>query len=125
MRVLRRLVLLLVLAAAAVAVIGRRRRPSTTIGAPTWPPIEDEVELRVGAAALRAAPSEVRVPVTPTPTWVEAVDGDCPQGYPVKVNTSSGIFHVPGGRSYARTKPDRCYATPSDAEADGFRQAKL
>jgi hypothetical protein len=42
----------------------------------------------------------------------------------VKVNESSGIFHVPGGRFYQRTIPDRCYATSADAEADGYRQAK-
>jgi methylphosphotriester-DNA--protein-cysteine methyltransferase len=42
----------------------------------------------------------------------------------VKVKTSSGIFHVPGGRSYERTNPDRCYATPAAAEADGYRPAK-
>lgn len=46
-------------------------------------------------------------------------------GFPVKANASSGIFRVPGGRSYARTKPERCYATPEDAKADGFRRAKL
>jgi hypothetical protein len=52
------------------------------------------------------------------------VDGHCPDGYPVKVNESSGIFHVPGGRFYARTIPDRCYAVADDAVADGYRQAK-
>ena len=59
------------------------------------------------------------------PNWVAPVDGQCPPGYPVRANGSSGIFHVPGGRSYARTKPERCYATAEDAEADGFRRAKL
>ncbi len=57
--------------------------------------------------------------------WASPVDGACPVEFPVKANASSGIFHVPGGRSYARTKPERCYATPEDAEADGFRRAKL
>jgi len=58
--------------------------------------------------------------------WVEAADaGACPAHHPVKAKLTSGIFHVPGGRSYARTKPERCYATPDDAEADGFRRAKL
>jgi hypothetical protein len=56
--------------------------------------------------------------------WLPAVDGECPPEYPVKVNESSGIFHVPGGRFYQRTIPDRCYATTGDAEADGYRQAK-
>jgi hypothetical protein len=42
----------------------------------------------------------------------------------VKVNESSGIFHLPGGRFYQRTNPDRCYATADEAEADGYRRAK-
>jgi len=56
--------------------------------------------------------------------WVLPKDGTCPEGYPVKAKVASRIYHVPGGTSYARTSPDRCYATPADAEADGFRPAK-
>ena len=62
--------------------------------------------------------------VAPTTTWVDPVDGACPPGFPVKVKLSSGIFHVPGGRFHERTSPDRCYATPAAAEADGYRPAK-
>ena len=44
----------------------------------------------------------------PAPAWVEpADDGTCPDGYPVKAKVASGIFHVEGGRNYARTRPDR------------------
>jgi hypothetical protein len=52
------------------------------------------------------------------------VDGACPPGYPVKANDNSGIFHVPGGRFYDRTVPERCYADAADAVADGYRAAK-
>ena len=52
------------------------------------------------------------------------VDGACPDGYPIKANDNSGIFHVPGGRFYERTVPERCYADAADAEADGYRRAK-
>jgi hypothetical protein len=51
-------------------------------------------------------------------------DGSCPRGYPLKAKESSGIFHVPGGRFYERTNPDRCYANAADAEADGYRRSK-
>ena len=47
-----------------------------------------------------------------------------PDGFPVKVKVSSGIFHVPGGRFYERTRADRWYATSDAAEADGYRQSK-
>lgn len=56
--------------------------------------------------------------------WTEPVDGTCPPGYPVKAKLGSGIFHVPGGTNYDRTVPDRCYASPENAEADGLRPAK-
>ena len=37
---------------------------------------------------------------------------------------TEGIFHVPGGRFYDRTKPERCYSTPEAAAADGYRPSK-
>ena len=37
---------------------------------------------------------------------------------------SSGIYHLPGGRFYDRTRPERCYVDPAAAEADGYRAAK-
>ena len=45
-------------------------------------------------------------------------------GYPIKGNANSRIYHVPGGRFYDRTVPERCYASAADAEADGYRAAK-
>ncbi len=56
--------------------------------------------------------------------WIEPNDGACPTSHPVKAKLTSGIFHVPGGANYARTQPDRCYATPEAAETDGLRPAK-
>jgi hypothetical protein len=67
--------------------------------------------------------SEPEIDLT-DPPWVEPVDGKCAPGYPVKGKVASGIYHVPGGLSYGRTSPDRCYATPADAESDGLRPAK-
>lgn len=64
------------------------------------------------------------VAVEPAVRWVAPVDGECPSGFTVKANDNSGIYHVPGGRFYARTVPERCYATADDAEADGYRRAK-
>ena len=57
-------------------------------------------------------------------SWVPPVEGACPDGYPVKAKVASGIYHQPGGLSYERTRPDRCYADTASAEADGFRAAK-
>ena len=56
--------------------------------------------------------------------WVAPLEGDCPDGYPIKAKLSSKIYHQPGGAMYERTKPDRCYASAEAAEADGLRAAK-
>ncbi|WP_116998632.1 hypothetical protein [Desertimonas flava] len=57
--------------------------------------------------------------------WVEGGDGHtAPDGFPIKVNVRSGIYHVPGGRVYERTNADRWYRTTEAAEADGFRASK-
>ena len=106
----RRLVLISLAAAAAATVITwmRRRNESAAITEPPqWPPF-DEV-----------------APSAPMTTWMIATGGDeAPDGFAVKVKVSSGIFHVPGGRFYDRTTPDRWYATAEAASADGYRQSK-
>jgi hypothetical protein len=66
-------------------------------------------------------------PTAPPPAgtpWVDADDGECPASHPVKAKLGSGIFHVPGGGSYDRTKADRCYLDAASAESDGLRAAK-
>lgn len=105
---------------AVVGLVRKVRTPTTppATGQAQWKPIAEPTppEPRVGPVTF-SAPAE-------TTTWVAPVDGQCPVSHPVKGNAGSGIFHVPGGLSYDRTVPERCYATPADAEADGFRQAK-
>ena len=65
------------------------------------------------------------VTTAPGPTaWVEPEDGACPVTHPVKAKIASGIFHVPGGLSYERTRADRCYLDAAGAESDGLRPAK-
>ena len=70
-------------------------------------------------------PAAARATVAPTAgTWIEPVEGTCPDSHPVKGKLASGIYHRPGGLNYARTRPDRCYLDPSAAESDGLRAAK-
>jgi len=99
----------------AVAVFRRlkRSRNQEVTGAARWKPLADP-----------PPPPKRTGPVKFAPVWVEPVDGECPSTHSIKGNADSGIFHVPGGQSYDRTIPERCYATAADAEADGFRQAK-
>lgn len=96
---------------------GDRPHPDPAGSSP--PPVQPTLDLRL-----------VTDPDAPTPIasiddrWAEPVDDECPAGFPVKANLTSGIFHVPGGLSYDRTHPDRCYRTAQGAEADGLRAAK-
>ena len=55
---------------------------------------------------------------------VDPVDGACPASHPVKGKLASGIYHLPGGINYERTRPDRCYVDAAAAESDGLRGAK-
>lgn len=121
------------------------RTSDASDAAPEWPPLDltpsaattDAVAAAVPSAgpppaATAAGFAELPVDDTPAPSsssssssiWVDPVDGACPDGYPIKANDNSGIFHVPGGRFYERTVPERCYADPADAEADGYRRSK-
>lgn len=77
------------------------------------------------ATASTVTDSTTPVDVDATTRWVAADGTDAPAGYPVKVNTRSGIYHVEGGLAYERTRPDRWYRSAADAEADGFRPSKI
>jgi hypothetical protein len=70
-------------------------------------------------------PAASKASAAPAAAWKKPnADGSCPKTHPVKAKMASGIFHVPGGANYARTKPDRCYVDAAAAIADGLRPAK-
>lgn len=127
---LRRLFRIAVIAGAAYAAwtVWRRQQSPLPAAAPEWPPMASPA---TSASASTAASTDTAGPgpaPEPPPAadarWVLPVDGACPAGYPVKVKTASKIHHVPGGRFYDRTAPDRCYADAAAAEADGYRAAR-
>ncbi len=47
-------------------------------------------------------------------------DGSEPDGYPIKGNASSKLYHVPGSAFYNRTDPEVWFRTAEAAEAAGF-----
>jgi trigger factor len=51
-------------------------------------------------------------------------EADCPEGYPIKGNASSKIYHMVGQGSYENTIPEICFATEADAEQAGYRASK-
>jgi hypothetical protein len=87
--------------------------PATDAGA------DIEVETVAGEHVVGGVETSDTVP------WWVAPEGDaCPVSHPVKVKQSSGIYHVPGGFNYDRTKPDRCYLSAAAAQNDGYRASK-
>jgi hypothetical protein len=131
-RLLKRLTLFALLAGGAVVAYSKwKQRQAAAVPAvePAWPPLKlsttpDDEPAGVAAPHFTQI-SEEHSTAGGSERWRTPVDGQCPDGYPVKANQSSGIFHLPGGRSYERTVPARCYATADDAEADGYRQSKV
>ena len=142
MRALRRVLFLALLGFGAAAIVRRRSAAHSEAsaaargdtGGAEWPPLRPALTVPPVAAPTAASLATTDSPAgTDEPlvaplldgsTWVPPVDGTCPAGFPVKANANSRIFHVPGGRFYERTVPERCYTTPQSAEADGYRPAK-
>jgi len=151
-RMVRKLLILMIIGAVGAAVLRSRKRSTTVPDEPSteWPPFETRSDgaqnghvstdsaptsvvnagaVKTGAIGAMAAEAE-ESHVEPSHAekaqadWVAPVDGKCPDGYPIKANDNSHIFHVPGGRFYDRTVAERCYATTEAAVRDGYRQAK-
>ncbi len=76
--------------------------------------------------ACRAGTSGTTAPDRDQPTLPPAAPTgpDCPVSRPIKGNANSGIYHVPGGRYYAETTPEECFATEEAARAAGFRPSR-
>jgi len=50
-------------------------------------------------------------------------DGSAPEGYTVKGNADSGLYHEPEGRWYDATVAEFWFTSAADAEAAGFKKA--
>ncbi len=115
MKFLSRLLFLGLLAAAAYG-LWKRFAATSVAGPVDLPrPVPAAPDTPVAAAPPAASSAS---------TWIEPAGDACPVSHPIKAKLTSGIFHVPGGQNYDRTKADRCYVDARDAEADGLRQAK-
>lgn len=135
MTMLRRLFWLALLGGAGYAgwTVWQRKNATAPAAAPEWPPLTDVGDRASTAATFaavavddgRSSGDDQAEPADAGNRWVAPNDdGSCPDGFPIKANDNSGIYHVPGGRFYDRTVPERCYARTDDCEADGYRAAK-
>jgi len=146
-RLLRKLLFVLIFGAAGAAAFRAlaRSKVAPDTASTDWPPFErrpdpthdkstadgstDVGPAKTGALGALATEAEQTHVLharhdSSTAEWRDSEDGRCLEGYPIKVNLTSGIFHVPGGRFYERTLAQRCYASTDAAERDGYRQAK-
>jgi hypothetical protein len=138
--VLRRLLILLILAGAAAASRRLLRREPDTEPSPQWPPFaanaisadRPEPGAAEGVVGSGDTPGDANAPtntdigtsaVGEVGAWVEPSGDACPAEAPIKAKSRSGIYHVPGGRFYDRTVPDRCYPSEAAAQADGYRRS--
>ena len=122
-RRIRRLVFLASAAAAIVRFAMARRTKSQPSApqAPEWAPLRSTTPK---SSASDAPITSTKVETPSEPDWIAPVDGTCPLSHPVKGNANSRIYHLPGGRFYDSTVPERCYRDESAAEADGMRASK-
>lgn len=79
----------------------------------------------VETEATAAATLVEAVPAVELPAGAAAPleDGSAPEGYTVKGNADSGLYHEPDGRWYDATVAEFWFKTAEDAEGAGFRKA--
>lgn len=56
--------------------------------------------------------------------WVSVNGPSCPAWAPIKGNSNSMIYHLPGQQFYNVTNPEKCFAHESDARAAGYRKSQ-
>ena len=136
MRGLRRAIAVALWVLAAVVVWTARRAPAaaddqattTAQPEPTFRRSETSEAGTATAPAVQAA-GDMGGPspdLTGPPPGQVPGDGtaECPPDHPIKGNSSSMIYHLPGQSTYAVTIPGVCFATEADAQAAGYRARK-
>jgi hypothetical protein len=102
------------------------------LDAPTFQPTPESMTSPVDTTTPSSAPGTIPTTAEPMPAEqiVEHGEGfvrlagalrECPEGFPIKGNASSGIFHAPTDHAYQRTIPQICFASEDIAIANGFR----
>jgi small subunit ribosomal protein S16 len=111
-------------------VAAKPRRKAAPAAAPVVeaaPVAEAPAEVAPAAAPVVEAPvaeaaAEVAAPDAPygAGSARSNADGSAPEGYAIKGNDSSKLYHAPGTRYYDSTIAEIWFATPEDAERAGF-----
>ncbi len=94
--------------------------PIATAGAAKGAARESEVPSLVKAPAADADDAADEQPFG-AESHAPLADGSQPEGFPVKGNADSMLYHVPGSSFYARTVAEVWFTTAEAAEAAGFQ----
>jgi large subunit ribosomal protein L4 len=80
-------------------------------------------ESEVAPSLLKGAPADADADDQPygPESHAPLADGSQPEGFPVKGNADSMLYHVPGSSFYARTVAEVWFTTAEAAEAAGFQ----
>jgi large subunit ribosomal protein L22 len=101
-------------------VAGRRRVAAGGTAASRRARVERSRQRVTGAAGAATATPVEETPAAPFVGGLVA-DGDtAPEGYEIKGNEQSMLFHTPGSRYYNQTKAEFWFDTVENAEAAGF-----
>jgi len=89
--------------------------------------IGKQISVRVTGSQVGYLPATVTSRATSavtTPSRTAPIDyWTCPSWAPIKGNSDSMIYHVPGGAYYAKTNPEECFNSESAARAAGYRKS--
>ena len=101
--------------AAAKKSAAKKPAPLADLSAPAEGSASDEADGGSGQSEAAASPD------LPARAAAANEDGSAPEGYDIKGNADSGLYHVPGSAFYNRTVAEFWFATAEDAEAAGFQ----
>jgi large subunit ribosomal protein L4 len=106
--------------AAAPAKKAAAKAAAAPAAAASIQPLADIAPADASAPADAAADASTEVAL-PAGAVAGLADGSAPEGYSIKGNADSGLYHVPGSAFYNRTVAEFWFATADDAEAAGFQ----
>ncbi|MFT4043031.1 MAG: 50S ribosomal protein L17 [Gordonia sp. (in: high G+C Gram-positive bacteria)] len=98
-------------------------KKSATDEAPAVETAEVETA-EVETAEAVTAEAEATATDAPAGSHEPLADGSQPEGFPIKGNASSKLYHRPGTRHYDSTVAEIWFATDADAEAAGYSLPK-
>lgn len=89
--------------------------------------VAEELTLTDASAEVEAADGEAteaaQAVSLPAGAVAATEDGAAPEGYTIKGNADSGLYHEPDGQWYDQTIAEFWFASAEDAEAAGFTKA--